>query len=246
MELVEVTEELARRVTVYRAKDGGFQRRLDQKRLPDMVQALTGGTHCPPISIAEVGEKFYLVDGQHRLAAWQVKHFPLSATITKMSTEEEASEAFISLNREQKKVSLTHILNVSKSDYAEKVRRMAADCKVNLTHIHNLMCGLLNVRDPMKTEVTDVHWALASKIMTSWMKNRRWSHEGGVYSTPGVLRLAGFFVSKTKAVDSVLKDLQSLDYTSNGPLGRVTGTSWGHQQKMKAVFHKYLAQKMLE
>lgn len=246
MQLVDVTPELAARVIVARAAEGGFQRKLDRKRLPEMVEVLGGGAHCPPISIAVVNGKYLLIDGQHRLEAWRVKAFPLKATVARMASLDEAATAFINLNREQKKVTLQHILTVSGGDYAVRVRRMAAECKVSLAHVHNLMAGITDRKDPLKADVTEAHWGLAAKVMAAWMRNRRWGNEASVYSNVGVLRLVGHFCGKAKAVESTIKDLQSLDYSKAGPLGRVEGSSWGAQQKMKAVFFKYLAERVLE
>lgn len=247
MSLVDVTKELANKVEVMRAADtrGGFQRKLDSKRLPEMTRVLGGGAHCPPIAVAVVGGKWILIDGQHRLEAWKMKAFPLKATVTHMSTVDDAAKAFINLNREQKKVPLQHILSVSNDDYPVRVRRMTEDCKVTLAHIHNLMCGITGRKDPLKADVTEAHWALAAKVMSVWMKNRRWGNPTSVYSNVGVLRMAGHFAGKTKTPDTVLRDMQSMDYSTGGPLGRVEGSSWSAQAKMQAVFFKYLAEKVI-
>lgn len=248
VELVDVTREFAAGLEVPRAREGGFQRKLDQKRIPEMARVLGGGAFCPPITVAIVGGKKWVIDGQHRLAAWHAKQFPLKAHVQRMEAD-EAMQAFILLNREQKKIGLGHILNVSTDEYAVRVRRLAADCKVTNGHIHNLMMGVTDKKDPLKAEVLDEHWNLAAKVMTTWMRNRRWGNEGSVFSQLGVLKLAGYYAGRAKtpgAVDAVLRDLQSLDYSLNGKIGRVMGTSWAQQAKMKAVFHAYLAGKILD
>jgi len=250
MTMVDVDAQLAAKVKIMRHQDGGFQRKLTRERLTGISAALTNGVICPPITIAKIRDQYILIDGQHRFSAWQLKPFPLKATIVVMQNVDEAMESFIAMNREQKRVSLSHILNISNDDYAIKVRALATGCNVSIPHIHNLMRGIVAVGNRSSSllnsgRVTEDHWKIAARVMGFWMKDRRWGKEGNVFSAVGTLEFVGFFAGKSTAIDSILKDLSRLDYSKQGAIGRSIGTSWASQKIVKAIVYKALAEKIL-
>jgi hypothetical protein len=245
MKIVDVDETFAENVHIHRLADGGFQRKLRRDRLTEISTALNDGAICPPITIGKVGSKHILIDGQHRLEAWKLKPFPMKACIITLKDEDEAVESFVSMNREQKRVSLIHVLRVSNTEYAEQVRDLADRCKVTIPHIHNLMVSICMLPSGKLPQPDDKQWKLAAKIMSTWMAQKRWGRQENVFSVPGVLMLVGYFTAKASNPDSMLKDLLRFDYARQSAIGRMVGTSYGAQKKMKAYVYKALAEQVI-
>ena len=80
MRTMLLSRKVAKTIEVLRLgeADGGFQRTLSPGKLKGILRAVRGGVHVPGISVAVVGDRRIVIDGQHRLAAWMEAEFPLS------------------------------------------------------------------------------------------------------------------------------------------------------------------------
>lgn len=243
--MVDVDDNFSSKIVIHRHKDGGFQRPLRTQRLGVIAKEMSEGSICPPITVAHVGDKFILVDGQHRLEAWKLQNFPLKAMVYAMKSEDEANEAFITMNRERVRVSRTHVIKVSTEDVAVRTREMAEKFKVTNQHVFQLLCGIANVKDPFRADITEDHWKLLLKTLMFWSGQRRWGREDNCFSRPGVLMMVGYFVGKSSSVDSVLRDLSKLDYSNSGKLSKCCGTSFSMQKQMKDIFYRAVADQVL-
>lgn len=76
-------------------RDQGFQvrNRIDQQTVKNYVSAMQAGSQFPPVTVAEIEERLFLIDGFHRYAAaTETGRQEIEAVVVKM-TEREARRA---------------------------------------------------------------------------------------------------------------------------------------------------------
>lgn len=245
MKLVAVDEKFSSLIETHRKTDGGFQRPLQGGRLQEISEHMKNGGFIPPITVANIKGRYILIDGQHRLEAWRLRHYPLMANVSDFSSEGEAADAFVDINAEAKRVSLLHVLGVSSGEYATTVREMAVKFDVSIRVVHNLIGGILNKQNAIKMPITIAQWDLARKVLVTWTIQKRWGMPNNVFANAGILRLVGYFTARASNPESMLKDMLTLDYGRQSPLGRMSGTSFNSQKEMRQFVYETIAKKVI-
>lgn len=245
MKLVAVDERFSTLIETHRKSDGGFQRQLQGERLQKISEHVKSGGFCPPITVASIKGRYILIDGQHRLEAWRLRHYTLMANVTEFVSEGEAADAFVDINAEAKRVSLAHVLSVSSGEYATSVREMAEKFDVSIRVVHNLIGGIVNKQNAIKFPVTVHHWELARKVLAVWTIQKRWGMPNNVFAHAGVLRLVGYFAARASNTESMLKDMLNLDYGRQSHIGRMTGSSFNSQKEMRQFVYESIAKRVI-
>lgn len=244
--VVDVDEALARKIWIVRPDDeikGGFQRELSKKRIPQMVRDLTGDVICPAIDVADIKGTLYLVDGQHRLEAWRIKHFPLKAQVHKMGSMEEAAISFIGINNNAKRARLAHRLRVDPGAQAKAIRELASEFGLQPSVVFRILWAI-NSHNLQNNATTREDFALARTVLESWADDKRWGKDS-YYSKTGVLAVVAQVVKRSKHPKSALAELKNMDFSRSGPFATRYGTGGSALVSMRNLIHKHIAEKVL-
>lgn len=239
--VVQITDDLLRRIDVNRYADGkgGFQRKLDAKKVSGVLEIVGAGSTVPPILIAQVDDGALLcIDGQHRLEARRKMDFPLFAQISEM-TKREAAREFIIHNSRAAKVTRKHRMTVDPGAYATSVRGLANKFNADVTQVESVLKGVTSGRARyMKARKSE--FDLADEVLEHWTKDKRWTDvtpRGGnrnTYATPAVLTMVGALSKdRPEKVAQVAKLLRDLDFSGSGTFGRKCGCGNSDQSEMK-------------
>jgi ParB-like nuclease domain len=248
---VEMTPELSAVLEIRRLEDGngGFQRKLRDERIRQMVTALTSGKlACPPIIVAKLPDgKDIVVDGQHRLEAWRKKAFPLRAMIFKADSLEDAAASFCAMNATARKVSLAHRIQVDPSRQACIIRNLARRYRISPSLPYHLVIGLEGMTSfyANGSGVTKESLKKARTILQIWSKGKLWKKAQSIYSTPGVLKQVGWFSRGDVNVVEIVRCLQAMDFRTHSPLAGAYGTSFYNQRQMTRIIEKFLVKQTL-
>lgn len=224
---IEMTQGVVDRVKIFRldsAVGGGFQRQLRKDRIPGMVVSLTApGTICPPVVLAELGNDLILIDGQHRIAAWRVKEFPLKAVVFKVSSISDAARAFVDTNRKAQRVSLKHVLAVDPSEHSQHIRAIAKHWNTTPDRVNAVITGYVGNKRAACGEITDEEWTMVGRVLADWADDRRWAINS-LYSSPAVMLSLGRLLRGSKAPEATLKEIKGMNFSDKGPLAKKTNT----------------------
>lgn len=243
--VVVMTEALAAKLEVPRLKDtkDGFQRNLrGNAECVRMANLFATGIDCPPIMVNDIGGRLVVMDGQHRLHAWTLKHFPMFVVITKKESIKDSAKSFVAVNGTSVRVSLIHRLRVDPSHYAQKIRALCEKYNLHITQASSLMIGIIGqgtyYHNPC--QATEEQFSLADTVLTHWVASDMWGKKAYVYSWPAVLKMVGALCSKSSKPHVVINKLRKLNYSKVGGLAARAGSSGASQRRMREFVYKFL------
>lgn len=236
-----INDELLRKIKIDRLEDnkGGFQRRLDERKVVGVIKSVQEGKCVPPIMLAEIDGELFCDDGQHRLEARRRKAFTLYAQINK-STKKEAAANFVTMNGTASRVSRRHRLMVDPAEYATHIRSLGRDFDADVSQVEPLINGITNYRPRRDLPIKPEEWKLARTILKLWSKDKRWKRglRGGkdFYASPATLVMLGTMCKeKPNDAPNVVTALQQIDYGARSPMGK----HYGSNHKAQAVMKNY-------
>lgn len=125
-----------------RADDGGFQRDGIPVHLDRIDAALDAGAILPPPIVFKHNGQVESIDGQHRIAAL-VRRGEGADVLMFDGTEEEARMLFLATNLTGERVKRGHALRVSPTEFAEKLRALAAETGASCEQVFAGVSGCL-------------------------------------------------------------------------------------------------------
>lgn len=217
----------------------GFQRPLKEWKVTQIVTSAKAGRMIPAVSLARIGDRLVVIDGQHRVEARKIHDFELAAYI-KPRTIEDAVKDFIVCNSTASRVSLSLILDIDPSKFGEQIRSLAWKNNATVQQAYNLIIGISG-RDKAKVgAVEKADWDLAHKILEDWSKDKRWTKHEQFYSRPGVLSVIGSLSKGNKTPDKLLAKIKAMKFEKGSPLAVRYGTSGTSQAAMKDLIARTL------
>lgn len=138
-----------------------------REHIKDLKSALkTQGKPLEPVIVAPVGSKFFLIDGHHRLSAYQAAGWSKKVPVTVIRVSlEEAIRRAIELNSKNK-LPMTHM---DKTEAAWKLTKAGGLSKAEITAITGVTSNVGIMRKVLRElkekgiDVTDLTWARARK-----------------------------------------------------------------------------------
>lgn len=238
--LVVISEQMLKTI-----KSPHFQRPLNLRRVPKIVNSGLQGNLIPPIVLADTNEGMYVVDGQHRLEARRKAGFDLSAIVYKMS-KDEALRAFVVINTTGTRVSLYHRLMIDPDKNAIQIRAIALKYEIpapKVCAVMNGMCG--DSRNSVLTyPFTEDQFKLADKIILGWTTDKRWGKMDQSYSDNNTLRLVSSIAFKAKNYVKSLDNLKSIDYTEDSHYTKLVRSGYSGQHAARQYMREYLLEKV--
>lgn len=227
--IVEVREKELKQWRVHRIKDGGFQRKLSNRRVDQMITSFRNGSVAPPIVVAKVGGDYFIVDGQHRFEARKHKKFPLFAQVFTMN-KDSAARVFIDCNRKGVRVGLAHRLAVDPSRIAKRIRATAKKYEITHRQVYHCLIGI--TRSALRKDiVAGADWELLDTVLKWWSDDPRWEKDDELYSYSGTLCAVGRLCFGKKDPAKIIKLLKKYEYGMNTDYMKWYGTG-SRSQKM--------------
>lgn len=169
--------ELAKKIQVDRAKDGGYQRDVNLKRVEAIAESLAGKTRSnyPEITVANVRGTYYCVDGQHRLFGHIKAGKDIPVNLIRM-TREESIDLFIRDNGQARALRKRDLIAGSRHPIAQEIRDLATHFKLSQTQVTALVIGVMNKYTlPLddRSFLTKKQSSVMRIVLTVWTKDPR-------------------------------------------------------------------------
>lgn len=178
----QLSLEVMRTIKVLRAKEGGYQRNLNQRRVDEIYQDLVkrnGVSNYPEITVANVDGELQCIDGQHRLEAHLRAKAPIHAHVF-TCTRQEAVEIFVRDNYKSRPLKRQEVVAASLNPLAITIRKLAKDFHASQIQVTNMVAGLLGkagsgipLEDP-KFDLDERQMRAAVIVLDTWSKDARW------------------------------------------------------------------------
>lgn len=252
--IVEVTNDIIDKVRILRLRDvgienGGFQRALQHSRVVRMVDSLRRNPRMivPPILLADTGDEFILVDGQHRFEARKRHKYHLYAQVSKMTLNEAVSN-FCSVNGTSVRVGIKHRLAIDPGEFAKNCRAMAKKYSLPSNYVYHMLGGLTG-NGGYTTDVDAIspyHWEVIDVILKEWSDDSRWKSDAQVYAKPGLLKAIARMAKDVKGdkLIKALRLLKKMNYSKVGGMYDRCGMNYERQRDLRNYINAYLLKEM--
>lgn len=240
MNLIKISQEIADKIVILRKlkdEDEGYQRKLSQKKVSGTIEYAKTGMPVPPIALIKKNGGYECLDGQHRLEAWKKYNFPLMAHIMDLGGKDPA-EVFCKINTTHTRVPLSHRLRVDPTEAFRRVREIAGELKIKPHDVYSTGMGIAN---NYGSRMDKVQWALARRILKSWVADSRWNNPMQWYSKAGTLMAVAHLAKNSTDIDRTVTILKKMDYSKNGPFAIIYGASSKAQSLMRDKMARFLA-----
>ena len=236
MRTMLLSRKVAKTIEVLRLgeADGGFQRTLSPGKLKGILRAVRGGVHVPGISVAVVGDRRIVIDGQHRLAAWMEAEFPLSVELVRMSMR-RAKSSFLAANLKGTKVKKAHAFKIAETATCKFLR---SEAQKNSASEMEIAAGALGITGKFLNYDTHLNGEkrVLARIFSQYTKDPRWEKREGIYRSHGTIQTVAYLcrgVSELRKVDRIVGAFRQINLSKDSPLGRMYGTSFYSQNQMR-------------
>lgn len=242
-----VSEPLAGKIKIKRWGEGvgGFQRPL---RL-DVVQEIARAAENPAfvtdsILVARIDHELYIIDGQHRLEGWKLRHYALAVTIVDV-TLKEARDIFSVIDSKHRKLTANHQLGISQDEHAVLSRKLGVKHDVAPRIASFFLSGAVKATDWRRAQAEEypLAYEAADLLMAAWLKDKRWKN-ATVYAfrKPTVIRAVAKLVrdatDKPRLIRSLL-EATSINWTLKGTAMRESGSTG------EAAIKTYITDKLM-
>lgn len=237
-----IDEKIAAEIVVPRSDEvpNGYQRKLSNAAVEEIIKVAKRGIMIPPIFLARVGSSLHCVDGQHRLEAWKQHHFPLGYALSEQMTPDKAAETFIIMDSKMRRVSLAHMVNVHPGKGAKAIREVSSQLGIDPKHVMYFVQGLNNNSTRIKLDCElPIDSNELKRLMSLWYDKKRAESER-YYWKVGTLMMLGIIIRKSDNKYNVLKKLKGLRFGDGSRISNCYGTNGGSLSRMRSIAERYI------
>lgn len=219
-----------------------FQRKLDRRKVDEIVKVAHQQSVIPPIVLANLPDgRTVCADGQHRLAAWIISPvFPLPYVMVDRGYNDACLD-FLLNNQKQTRVSIAHRYSVDPRGFARFVRKLANRYGASIQQVLNTMFGVATRERTLAGKLKQGDGDTVKAVLRAWTRDPRWKTNNSIFQLNGTLAMAGRIVRRARNKKNAISLLLRLDYANGSALANRYGTSGTSQKEMEAFATRRMA-----